>query len=379
MSIKLSDLFSIFPIQKIIVKYLTAEDLKKLSSLGGEYEDFYFEFNRELELDQYNDVIHSKFKRIEKLTLKQVNHEVVSKETLSVLLALNVPTIDKEKINLRECTRLQTLTCRKFLVSIDSEDFPISLKKIILLSPMDIVPRTHRTINFNFSHLISLKEIDCNESSITDEAINNFPESLEKISLYCCKNISSFNIHHLVNLKEIDCNASSITNVAINNFPESLEKISLCCCTTISSFNIHHLVNLKEIDCYRSSITDEAINNFPESLEKISLCCCSSISSFNIHHLVNLKELDCNTSSITDVAINNFPESLEKISFYCCTTISSFNIHHLVNLKEINCSRSSITDVAINNFPESLEKISLCCCYNISSFNIDHLVNVKKI
>uniref|UniRef100_A0A8D9BYU8 Uncharacterized protein n=1 Tax=Cacopsylla melanoneura TaxID=428564 RepID=A0A8D9BYU8_9HEMI len=130
MSIKLFDLFSIVPIQENIVKYLSADDLKQLSSLGGQYEDFYFEFNRELVLSHYDDEIFSKFTRIEKLTLtNRIQKEIIPEDKLSVLLSLQTFLIDKEKINLRESIRLQTLKCNN-LQNINSEHFPVSLKNI---------------------------------------------------------------------------------------------------------------------------------------------------------------------------------------------------------------------------------------------------------
>uniref|UniRef100_A0A8D8LQ31 Uncharacterized protein n=1 Tax=Cacopsylla melanoneura TaxID=428564 RepID=A0A8D8LQ31_9HEMI len=173
MSIKLSDLFSIFPIQENIVKYLSADDLKKLSSLGGEYENYYFEFNRELELEQYDDEICSKFTKIEKLVLTGENQkQSVPREKLSVLVSLQVCRLDKNVINLRDCTRLEKLTC-KIEETLSKEDFPLTLKMI-----------------------------DCSDCTINDTTIDNFPVSLEEINLKRCHDISTFNINHLVNMKK---------------------------------------------------------------------------------------------------------------------------------------------------------------------------------
>uniref|UniRef100_A0A8D8W5T1 Uncharacterized protein n=1 Tax=Cacopsylla melanoneura TaxID=428564 RepID=A0A8D8W5T1_9HEMI len=177
MSVELHHLFSIYPIQENLLKYLNGNDLQALSSLGGEYESSYFEFNRELELDHYDDELYSKFKKIQKLKLNKLSHqETVPTEKLSVLLSLEVPSINTEKINLRECKRLQRLCCES-LVNLDKEDFPISLKQIYCNKISDI----------NLNHLINLKETKCGGSLINDDAINNFPKSLERIKRGCWK------------------------------------------------------------------------------------------------------------------------------------------------------------------------------------------------
>uniref|UniRef100_A0A8D9EJ82 Leucine-rich repeat domain-containing protein n=1 Tax=Cacopsylla melanoneura TaxID=428564 RepID=A0A8D9EJ82_9HEMI len=215
-SIELHHLFLIFPIRETLLKYLTQYDWEALSSVGGEYQSFYLEFNRELNLDQYDDKICSKFKKIEKLTLTNVTQtERVPQEKLSVLVSLEVYSLDKNIIDLKECIRLETLSC-KTIGQLDKEDFPSSLKRLTCYY------------------------------SINGETINNFPVSLERIDLSVCENISDFDISHLVILKEIDCSLSGVTNSAINNFPVSLERIDLSGCRNISDFNINHLVNLKE-------------------------------------------------------------------------------------------------------------------------------------
>uniref|UniRef100_A0A8D8YN48 Uncharacterized protein n=1 Tax=Cacopsylla melanoneura TaxID=428564 RepID=A0A8D8YN48_9HEMI len=124
-----------------------------------------FQFNRELELDQYDDKFYSKFRNIQKLTLtNSIQKEIIPQEKLSVLLSLEVLSIDKEKINLRECKRLQNLSCKK-IENIDKEDFPVSLKKINFQHCANIS-------DINMNHLINLREINCTASSITDAAIN---------------------------------------------------------------------------------------------------------------------------------------------------------------------------------------------------------------
>uniref|UniRef100_A0A8D9EJ22 Leucine-rich repeat domain-containing protein n=1 Tax=Cacopsylla melanoneura TaxID=428564 RepID=A0A8D9EJ22_9HEMI len=258
MSDTLLHVFSIFPIQDNIAQYLGEEDLKNLSSLGGIFANFYFDFNRELNLDQYDDEICSKFRKIENLHLRDnIQKQVVPKKVLSVLVSLEVPSIDNKIINLKECKKLKTLRC-KDLGNLDNNDFPLTLKKLALYSCNNIS-------KLNLKHLINLKEIDYSGISNISVAINNFPVSLEKISLTAYQ-ISGVNIKHLINLKEIHCSGSNITSADINNFPVSLERISLRRCLALSDFNIKHLVNLKEIDCSYSPVTNGAVNNFPVSL-----------------------------------------------------------------------------------------------------------------
>uniref|UniRef100_A0A8D8V760 Uncharacterized protein n=1 Tax=Cacopsylla melanoneura TaxID=428564 RepID=A0A8D8V760_9HEMI len=153
MSVELYHLFSIPPIQENLGKYLDGNSLKTLSSLGGEYENFYFEFNRELQLDHYDDEFYSKFKKIQNLKLENSILGTVPIEKLSVLLSLEVPSIDTKKINLRECKRLETLRCEN-LRNLDKEDYPISLKKIFCNDLSDI----------NLNHLINLTVIKCGGS-----------------------------------------------------------------------------------------------------------------------------------------------------------------------------------------------------------------------
>uniref|UniRef100_A0A8D8WI41 Uncharacterized protein n=1 Tax=Cacopsylla melanoneura TaxID=428564 RepID=A0A8D8WI41_9HEMI len=284
--------FSIYPVQGNHVKYLSGNNSKAVSSLGEEYESSYFEFNRELELDQYDDELCSKFTKIKKLVLTGENQkQSVPREKLSVLVSLQVCRLDKNVINLRDCTRLEKLTC-KIEETLSKEDFPLTLKMI-----------------------------DCSDCTINDTTIDNFPVSLEEINLKRCHDISTFNINHLVNLKKIDCSQSTITDAVINNFLVSLEEIDLLGCANISTFNIQHLMSLKIIDCSSSTITDAAINNFPVSLEEIKLMGCQKIRNFNINHLVKLKKIYCRGSSITDRALENFPVSLETRDLNNCKNI----------------------------------------------------------
>uniref|UniRef100_A0A8D9EFR3 Uncharacterized protein n=1 Tax=Cacopsylla melanoneura TaxID=428564 RepID=A0A8D9EFR3_9HEMI len=127
--------FSIYPVQGNHVKYLSGNNSKAVSSLGEEYESSYFEFNRELELQQYDDEICSKFRRIEKLKLTDYTQkESVPKEKLYFLMSLEVKCLDTNRINLRECKRLEKLSFR------DVRDLGTS--------------------DFNIKHLVNLKEIN---------------------------------------------------------------------------------------------------------------------------------------------------------------------------------------------------------------------------
>uniref|UniRef100_A0A8D9BVJ7 Uncharacterized protein n=1 Tax=Cacopsylla melanoneura TaxID=428564 RepID=A0A8D9BVJ7_9HEMI len=397
MSYKLIDLLSIYPIQENIVKYLKGKDLITLSSLGGEYLNCYYDCYKKLELDQYDESVYSMFRKIEKLTLKNENQtKIVPKEKLAVLVSLIVHSIREEIINLRECKRLESLTCKTLNNRIN---FLIHLKEMKFLDynaqvPEEIInnfPNSLKRLNlnsgnissFNISHLVNLTEIDCSCSSIIDAAINNFPVSLEKIKLYRCTEISHFNISHLVHLKEIDCSCSTITNAAINKLPVSLEKVKLYRCEAIYQINIFHpqlaqitlkishLLNLKQIDCSCTAIETESINNFPISLEKVKLSRCTNVHQINISHLVNLKEIDCSHSSILDEAVNNFPVSLEKIQLSRCRNILNFNISHLIHLKEIDCSLNRITVAARNSFPGSLEILNLAKCDIVPNSRVD--------
>uniref|UniRef100_A0A8D8SKU5 Uncharacterized protein n=1 Tax=Cacopsylla melanoneura TaxID=428564 RepID=A0A8D8SKU5_9HEMI len=326
-------LFSMFPIQENIAKYLDEKDLKNLSSLGGVFQNFHFDFCRELDVDYYELGRCSKFRKIEKLKIRDsIQKFIVPECVLSVLVSLEVPSIDKQTIDLSKCKRLETLSLKN-LRNLCNKDFPLTLKKLELRECDYYISK------LRIKHLINLKEIDCSTSSITNAAVNNFPISLERINLAECSKLSNFNIKHLINLKEIDCTDSTITDVAVNNFPVSLEKISLFGCPRISKFNISHLVNLKEINCAYSTVEDEAINRFPVSLEKIDISDCdSTFFRFNISHLVNLKKIDCADSNIEDEVINNFPISLQEMSLRGCEFISDYDMSHLINLDYMRCS-----------------------------------------
>uniref|UniRef100_A0A8D8Y1G2 F-box domain-containing protein n=1 Tax=Cacopsylla melanoneura TaxID=428564 RepID=A0A8D8Y1G2_9HEMI len=360
--------FGFHPIKKNIIKYLSAKDLQTLSLVSKNFKNVYFEFNRELKMDHYDEDFYSKFEKIEKLELKSsVQNSSVPEDKLSVLVSLTVPSIDKNNINLIKCRRLKELNSNN-LGELGSEDFPLSLKKI-----------TCQVLNCNINHLVQLKEIDISRSSISDETVDNFPDSLESVQMYRSKNISNFNIRNsLVNLKELDCSHTPITDDAVNNFPVSLEKLILTGCN-ISNFNINRLANLKQIDCSGTQVTDRAVNNFPISLEQINLAECRLISDFNINHLFNLTDIDFSYTLITDETVNKFPISLERIYLICCKNISDFKISRLVNLKDINCTCTGITDVAVNNFPISLERVILHSCKSLTDFNINHLLNLKVI
>uniref|UniRef100_A0A8D8SS77 Uncharacterized protein n=1 Tax=Cacopsylla melanoneura TaxID=428564 RepID=A0A8D8SS77_9HEMI len=169
MSDTLLHVFSIFPIQDNIAQYLGEEDLKNLSSLGGIFANFYFDFNRELNLDQYDDEICSKFRKIENLHLRDnIQKQVVPKKVLSVLVSLEVLSIDNKIINLKECKKLKTLRC-KDLGNLDNSEFPLTLKKLYIHLCRNIP-------NINIKHLANLIEIDVEYCNITVEAVNNFPE-----------------------------------------------------------------------------------------------------------------------------------------------------------------------------------------------------------
>uniref|UniRef100_A0A8D9DRQ2 Uncharacterized protein n=1 Tax=Cacopsylla melanoneura TaxID=428564 RepID=A0A8D9DRQ2_9HEMI len=160
--------FSIFDIQENIAKYLDAKDLENVSSLGGIFKNVYFDFNRELVLDQYDGESFSKCKRIERLILRDYEQkEIFPAEKLAVLVSLDVPRINKEIMDLRECKRLETLIC-KDLGNLDSSEFPLTLKKLYLHLCRNIP-------NINIKHLANLIEIDVEYCNITVEAVNNFP------------------------------------------------------------------------------------------------------------------------------------------------------------------------------------------------------------
>ncbi len=189
----------------------------------------------------------------------------------------------REQMVFRSVINLSKIKPREFdLYQNFERDLEVALKLIVK-------NRSTRDLNYIFDRILtlapnsSIRELDVSSLSVIFgehssqsltshklKSILNFFQSLEKINLTNCLNISNPRLENeRPNLKEINFRFSSITDEGLKNILQlcpNLEKINLSDCSDISNPGLENeLPNLKEINLSNSSITDEGVRTRPKS------------------------------------------------------------------------------------------------------------------
>ncbi|KAK6464209.1 hypothetical protein DFJ63DRAFT_311510 [Scheffersomyces coipomensis] len=257
-----------------------------------------------------------------------------------------------------------------------TERLPISIESLRVGNIIDYA---------NLNYLMNLKSMSITCFTVKD--LNNFPTSLEKLSLSSCTfnrlieyinwppNLKSLNIElsemssirtsvNLVNwpkgLTNLTLNNNKFTSCNIGNLPQSLEYLEI---TSKSSYPIN----------FNSEVPDGYCRTFPRSLKQLKLSSITFADSLycDIEFPVKLEKLELKIGLKTLISYI-FPPSLTDLdlSFNNITSLETYNCNskdwkQLVNLKHLNLMGNPLNVSGIKNWlpPTNLKHLNLSCTH----------------
>lgn len=255
------------------------------------------------------------------------------------------------------------------------KEFPEGLQKLTLAGAEKL---TNAALKMLPPSLATLEITLC--KSITDEGVKSLPKTIRRLSLTSCANISSKCFISLPpKLEYLDLiHTSAKLSEDFKNLPISVQDMRFCSCTGVAKdtaqFVPRTLKRLSLIHCV--DLNSDIMKLLPVPLNFLSLYGCATDQLLE-HLQPSITELDLSECQrITDACVQYFPENMKKL-FLRHTPITDEGIISISKkcpkLEELDIGSCAITDEALRHLPPSLTYANLWGCEKITSAGVKSL------
>ncbi|MGI6369361.1 MAG: C10 family peptidase [Candidatus Kapaibacterium sp.] len=265
-----------------------------------------------------------------------------------------------------------TTTNLEALAKIDSLDCTYSLSTINeliihMLNLKTLICNKSSLIELDLSKNIKLEELYCNNNQLTNL---NISKNIKLIKLDCSHNqLNNLDVSKNIELTYLNCYENKLTNLDISN---NIKLETLYCYNNqLTNLNISKNIELTYLICSYNKLINLDMNKNKHTKLKKLICHKNQINDLDVSKSIELTYLSCSYNKLINLDVS---KNMKLKELYCNNNqINNLDVTNNINLIRLDCSENQLNKLEVS---KSIELTFLKCNHN-QLINLDINKNIK--